>query len=139
MDTNEQVETQITYPCQPTHENGKPMNTPLPLSSEVYQYGMSVMTKNHYTMCTARSKDEAMKIVQALNRAPVFDAMVAALEEIAQDGKGLGDAQLEDTPDKICEYCESWPTIHEAAYWKSRYEIKRNAARAALKIAKGEA
>jgi hypothetical protein len=84
MDTNEQVEPTMKYLGQPTHVDGKPMHTLLPLSSEVYQYGMSVMTKDHYTMCTARSKDEAMKIVQALNRAPAFDAMVNALSDIAR-------------------------------------------------------
>ena len=65
--------------------------------------------------------------------------MVEALEEIARDGKGLGDAQLEDTPNKICEHCESWPTKNEAKYWSTRCKTKQAVARAALKLAKGEA
>jgi hypothetical protein len=89
MDTNEQVEPTMKYLGQPTHVDGKPMHTLLPLSSEVYQYGMSVMTKDHYTMCTARSKDEAMKIVQALNRAPAFDAMVEAAKTMMPFAKHL--------------------------------------------------
>jgi hypothetical protein len=107
-----------------THMDAKPMHTPLPLSSEVYQYGMSVMTKDHYTMCTARSKDEAMKIVQALNRAPAFDAILSALETLY-----IKDSHS-DLSTKDLQYEAAAGSERAAATLKARL---------ALKIAKGEA
>jgi hypothetical protein len=79
MDTNEQVETQITYPDQPTQEDGKPMNTPWIISGKDGQGNVWICDCREIVLFKCPDFI-ASSILQAVNRAPAFDAMVEALE-----------------------------------------------------------
>jgi hypothetical protein len=67
----------ITHFNQPAHLNGKPMHTPWIMgpnnSSVIYDSNGSIV-------CDYNDEHQAELIVQSVNRAPAFDAMVAALE-----------------------------------------------------------
>jgi hypothetical protein len=55
------------------------MNDSKATARPLYAYGMAVMMKDHYTFCTARSREEAAEIVQAVNS---YDVMLAALKAV---------------------------------------------------------